>query len=224
MLKILEDKEQIKLIYTRSTSFSEEIASSDSSFIVFNDDKKSSIFLDETTNPKHLDFISETSFSSLELAKEESNKNIYNYKYYILKPFPLAQQNIAVGSNKVQGIDILQHIQNTKYLLIDDTIYEIDITMSSENELFLTQPVKECACNIVKLAFKEEGFFISTWKIVEHLKKEIVKVTSCIDCDTNIDLLTKEIAYILAAKSAEDCKDLKGAKEIINYFSKYKAC
>lgn len=148
---------------------------------------------------------------------------IYQLDYYIIK-FSHYSGSISANSNLLNGTDILNDFQDTNYVYLGDSFYEIDKRKSTQNQLFLKKPVST-SFTTYNPAYLSKEFFGVFEQLKKEIRNKISKVTPCNNCDNKVSELCNDVIMLMSASNAVVCNDLEGAKTIFKHLnSKYESC
>jgi len=185
--------------------------------IVFND--STAVTATSLLNSSYLVNASITAISLT--GKETFDDGIYEFDSCILYN---NTHNISASKdqNEITAPDILNDFQETDLIYVAGEVYTIDKTLSTQNVLVLTEPLRLDAITYKIAKQHEVGFFGLYREFNNWLVEKINKITNCVNCQGKIAAMTKLLTYLLGLVHNIDCQDLDGAKTIFNYLKQVK--
>jgi hypothetical protein len=232
MLKAFQTgSKSVKFLNDNSTYINNKVG-----FVVFDFKGFKKVVLDTTTSPTAKDFVDKdlnTLFtmtaqnltSSLD-ADSKFNDGFYEVDYYISTKI---DNPVTLRNNRIEVVGVLQNFKNTNLVHIHTNsplrmvAYEIDIRRSTENSLYLLEPIKvndeyintTYTTNISSLT-KYKCFFVVASHIKEEALSEITNL-SFLDETERYNKVVKTVVKLVALDSAIDCNNYQSALEIYNH-------
>lgn len=181
-------------------------------FVVIKTDKQQVYLNNSFTNPLVTDFLNPSLNTKVELYNEKGWLNIdaYYFKQYTLS-------FTVVDRNELHFTGIYNAFIGYDYILIDQEVYKIDKSKSSENVLFLATPLKKDVVNYtVGKGIKQSKIGYNICEETSKLVKNILSLT-CKDCTTEYQKYHEILIKLQLLKS--NCISDDDIKQIVDSFT-----
>ena len=191
---------------------SEEIENIGASRVVFNFGTNV-VTLDGTTTPASYNFINPALNVMLDLSSDKFENGVTEFDYFVCylghRQFNITERNLF------NAVDILDDFHTAEWIALGNEFYQVDITKSSQNQLFLKTHVNGTP-SYYEVVYKDTLFFtyIERWR--KKFAEMITELTTCDTCQ-DIDKLTKVALHLTALKAAERCDNVDEAKSIAKF-------
>lgn len=212
------DREKIYLLYDDCNANATDAIAL---HIDFNHPLKFRIVIDSSNDIPLSDFISNNvALTSIKNANEYQNESewqdgVYKFESYILRTNSV-NINVQANVNEIPAIGILNDFDNTDKIYIGERYYIIDKTLSSIDNLVLTEPIVEAALTYKIVTDFKVGFFVIAGEIKQKMLDEINKLSNCPACGGKIDKLSNMLVLFNGLYNNVHCLDLDGAEVIFN--------